>query len=518
MAGRRTSVLDVREIFRRWKLGQSRREIAREMGASRRTVKTYLDLAQKEGWLEGAEPPSPAEIEERLAALAPKVIYGPKSSVEPHRKKVTQLHEAGVEAQAIWGILKEQDQFTGSYDAVKRFVRRLERFTPEAYVRVETNVGEEAQVDFGYAGKIYDPKEGRLRRAWVFLMTLCWSRHQYAEIVFSQDVGTWIALHVRALEFFGGVVEKIRPDNLKAAIIRAVVHDQEAQRSYRELAEHYKFLISPCRPRTPEHKGKVEQGGVHYVKRNALAGRKFETPDQNIHHANAHLMRWVMATAGVRDHGTIHKKPLDRFQTERTHLKPLPMTRYEIVVWKKAKLHPDCHVVFDYAYYSAPHRLVGQELLVRATPSRIEIYYNHERVATHSRATRRGERVSNLDHYPPTKLAGLLATPMRLREEAKAVGEATGTLVEKMLAEKPVDRLRGAQGILNFVKRYGTARVEAACRRALVFGQASYRTVSSILKKGMENKPLPPEAVAPQGPLPKTAVFARPVHEIAAGL
>ncbi len=303
-----------------------------------------------------------------------------------------------------------------------------------------------------------------------------------------------------------------------SAIIRAVIHDQEAQRSYRELAEHYKFLISPCRPRTPRHKGKVEQGGVHYVKRNALAGRKFETPDQNILHANAHLLRWVREAAHPRDHGTLHEKPLDRFEVERTHLKPLPMTRYEIVVWKKAKLHPDCHVVFDYAYYSAPHRLIDQEQLVRATPTRIEIYYKHERVATHPRATRRGHRVSNFAHYPQEKLAGFLATPVRVKEQAQEIGPAALELVEKMLAEKPVDRLRGAQGIVNFVKRYGPARVEAACRRALAFNLASYRTVASILKKSLENDPLPPEAVAPQGPLPKTAVFARPVHEIAAGL
>jgi hypothetical protein len=346
-------------------------------------------------------------------------------------------------------------------------------------------------------------------------MILSWSRHQYAEIVFDQKVETWIALHIRAFEFLGGVPRKVRPDNLKAAIVRAVTHDQEAQRSYREFAEHYDFLISPCVPETPEHKGKVESG-VRYVKRNALAGRNFETPGQDIRHANAHLRRWILETAGVRDHGTIHEKPLSRFESEKTHLKPLPSTRYEIVVWKKATLHPDCHVVFEEAYYSAPHRLVGQELLVRATPARVEIYHQHERVATHARAPERGKRMSNAVHYPPTKLAGYLATPVRLKAQAKEIGPATGELVETMLAEKPVDRLRGAQGVLNYAQRYGPARLEAACRRALVFGQATFRSVQSILRQGLENAPLPPEAVA-QGPVPKTAQFARPIREIAAG-
>jgi hypothetical protein len=124
--------------------------------------------------------------------------------------------------------------------------------------------------------------------------------------------------------------------------------------------------------------------------------------------------------------------------------------------------------------------------------------------------------VSNLVHYPPKKLAGLLATPTRLRELAQDVGKATAELIGRMLAEKPVDRLRAAQGVINFVKRYGPARVEAACRRALIFEQTSYRMVATILRRGLENTPLPPEAVA-QGPVPKTATFARPIQEIAAG-
>ncbi len=518
MAGRRKNVLDVREIVRRLRLGQSERVIAQELLTSRNSIWKYREIAIQEGWLTRADLPPPGEIELRLAARKPNaIVFGPKSSVEPFRDKVAKLYQAGVEIMAIWGLLKEQNQFTGSYEAVKRFVRRLPQPPPEAFVRVETDPGEEAQVDFGYAGKMFDPKTGRLRKAWVFVMTLCFSRHQYAEIVFDQKVETWIALHIRAFEFFGGQTKRVRPDNLKAAIIRAVTHDQEAQRSYREYSEHADFLISPCVPHTPRLKGKVEKGGVHYVKRNALAGRKFETPDQNVHQANDHLRRWCLSTAGERVHGTTKEQPLARFEAERLALKPLPQTRYEIVIWVQAKLHPDCHIVFDNAYYSAPHRLIGKELLVRATPTRIEIYFEHERLATHARATRRGERVSNIVHYPPTKLAGLLATPVRLRDQAAQIGPKTAELIGRMLDDKPVDRLRAAQGILSLAKRNTPARLEAACRRALVFNLASFRTVKAILEKGLEDQPLPPEAVA-EGPLPATAQFARPIREIAAGL
>jgi len=135
-------------------------------------------------------------------------------------------------------------------------------------------------------------------------MTRSCSRHQYAELVFDQSVATWPRLHRAAFEFFGGVPRRVVLDNLRAAIVHAALYDPEVQRSYREFAEYYEFLIAPCRPRTAEHKGKVEQGGVHYVKRNALAGRDF----RDLHDGNRHLLRWCLETAGRRVHGTIKQR------------------------------------------------------------------------------------------------------------------------------------------------------------------------------------------------------------------
>lgn len=513
MAARRTDVLDIREMVRRFKLCQSDREVARDLGSNRRSVAKYRKFAQAQGWITAAELPTPGEIDARLAALTPKAIFGPESSVEPYRARIAVLRAKGVEIQAILQILQDEHHYPGSYSSVRRFVERLEDATPEAFVRTETAAGVEAQADFGYAGRLLDPASGQQRRAWVFVMTLGFSRHQYAEIVFDQSVETWLALHIRAFEWFGGVVGRVVIDNLKSAITKACFHDPLVQRSYRELAEHYDFSIAPCRIETPEHKGKVESG-VRYVKRNALAGREFA----NIHAANEYLKVWIMTRAGDRDHGTTHEAPLARFEVEKPALKPLPVIRYTMAVWKKAKLHPDVHVVFDQAFYSAPHRLIGQKLTIKAMPERVEIYHHHELVATHPRARRAGQRVSNFLHYPPTKLAGLLATPVRVREQAQEIGPHTAQLIGLMLDDKPVDRLRAAMGVVSLVKRYTPARVEAACRRSLACGEASFRGVNLILKKSLDLIPLPPEAEATRGPVPKTAQFARPIREIAAGL
>jgi transposase len=510
MAGRRILVLDVREMIRRFKLGQSDREVAHELGSNRRSVAKYRKIAGAEGWLARSDLPTEGEIDSRMTALGPAGNGGFDSSVEPHRAKVLELRAKGVEVCALWQILKDQFGYAGAYSSVLRFVHRVEPPTLNPVVRVETPPGEEAQIDFGFAGEFLDPASGQKRRAWAFVMTLSFSRHQYVELVFDQTIETWIACHVRAFDWFGAVPHRLVVDNLKAAVVKACFHDPEIQRSYRELAEHYGFTVAPCRPRTPEHKGKVESG-VHFVNRNALAGREFA----DIHAANEYLKQWVLTTAGLRDHGTTHEAPLKRFaDAEQAALKKLPEVRYELAVWKEAKLHPDCHVVFDKAYYSAPHRLIGQKLLLRATRERVEIYWKHERIATHGRARRPGERVTNMVHYPPWKLAGVMATPVYLKEQAKAIGEQTLALIERMLMDKPVDRLRGAMGVVNLSKRYGPARLEAACRRSLYCNEASYRTVSTILKKGLETTPLPPEAVL-HGPVPRTAFFARPVRDIA---
>lgn len=501
---------DVREIVRRLRLKQSARQISGELTLARGTVKKYRKLAFKHGWLTAEAMPTEAEVAAATAAPPGPLVSGPGSSVARHQDVVLTLLAKGTSGVVIHRILREQHQFSGSYSAVRRFIGRHSAATPRGFVRVEVAPGAEAQVDFGFAGRLLDPASGRLRKAWAFVMTLSHSRHQYAELVFSQDIATFLSCHLHAFDWFGGVPRKIIIDNLKAGVTRACFFEPEIQRAYGEMAEHYGFLVAPCRVRTPRHKGKVE-AGVKYVKRNALAGRDFADIDA----ANAYLRHWILTEAGTRDHGTTHEAPLARFASEKPALLPLPERRYELAVFKTVKLHPDCHVVFEKAYYSAPHRLIGQTLLLRATPDRVELCWKHERVATHPRAREAGQRVSSLLHYPPDKVAGLLVTPQRLRAQAAEVGPAASRLIVRMLADHPVDRLRSAQGVLALAKKYGPTRLEAACARALLFGQGTYRNVATILAKNLENVPLPPEAVS-DGPVPKRAAFARPISDIAA--
>ena len=515
MAGRRCEVTDVREVLRRLRAGEPERRIARELALSRNTVASYRRWAERHGVLTG-DLPDPATL---AALLRPPERERPaqeQSCVATFRDQVVSWRQQGVEGQAIFQLLVEQHGFAGSYSAVKRFLRRLDPPTPRATLRVETTPGDEAQVDFGPAGRMLDPDHGQLRRAWAFVMTLSCSRHQYVEFVFDQTVATWCRCHRAAFEWFHGVPRRVVIDNLKAAIVRAVLYDPEIQRTYRELAEHYGFLIAPCRPRTPEHKGKVEQGGVHYVSRNCLAGRAF----RDVHDANAHALRWCVETAGRRCHGTTKQQPLVLFETvERAALLPLPATPWAPVTWKQAKLHPDCHVVFNGAYYSAPFRLIGQRLWVRATSTQVQCFHAHALVASH-RAARPGQRRTLHDHLPPDKVHFLLQTPRWCQEQAAAIGPTCAGFIAALLGDRPLDRLRGAQGVLRLAQRYGPTRLEAACARASAVGEYRYATVKTILAAGLDGQPLldlgrgpAPAAPRPRHTRPWTDFFPDPGGE-----
>lgn len=503
--------MDIREMLRLMQRNHSNRQIADILHINRKTVDKYAAWAKEQGLLQGRLP-SAKELKRLLKQQFP--AQSPPqncSSVEPYRETVKKLRDQGVEIAAIRQRLIDNYDYTGSYAAVWRFVNNLEPKSPEPTVRVEVKPGKEAQVDFGSAGQMIDPHTHKLRKAWAFVMTLSFSRHQYVEFVFDQRVETWLRCHSNAFEFLGGVPEGLVIDNLKAAILRACFEDPQVQRAYRECAEHYGFLIAPCKPGKPEHKGKVEQGGVHYVKRNFVAGREPALITQN----NQNVRIWCNTTAGQRIHGTTRERPIERFEKiEKELLQPLPAVGYEPATWKQVKLHRDCHVVFEKAYYSAPHRLIGETVWVRGGLRDVRIYSaEHELVAIHSRASHPGERQTHLDHLPAEKVPGLLLSRPWCQKQAAQIGPVTSQVVQRLLDHRPEDRLRSVGRLLRLQERFGVERLEAACARALHFDDAAYVTIKRILENGLDQKPLP--ELPPAAP---AKAFVRSAHEFARSL
>lgn len=529
--------MDIAELVRVLRSGVGDRASMPLLHYNRRTIAKYRRWAQAQGLLDVTRPlPPAAELHRLVGATLPRRLPPQQTStLAPYAEEIADYRARGMEMAAIRVRLEERHRRPVSYSAVHRLVERLEqvgavtghdgagaRAAHDVVVRVEVAPGSEAQVDFGYAGLTLDPATGAARKTWVFVLVLSWSRHLYAELVFDQRVETWLLCHRHAFDAFGGAPARVVPDNLKAAVVQASFHDPVAQRAYRECAEHYGFLIDPNPPRTPRLKGKVEQGGVHYVKRNFLAGREPES----LHALNQALWRWTTETAGQRVHGTTRQRPLERFHAvEQAALRPLPATPYDPAVWKQVRLHRDCYVVFEQAYYSAPFRLVGQALWVRGGARTVDLFTgDHQLVATHSRARGPGERLTQLDHLPPEKVPGLIISRETCLVQAQAIGPATAAVVQALLDHRPEDRLRVAGRVLRLAHTYTPARLERACTRANHFGEGDYPTVKRILCEGLDALPLPasPSGAGGLGGLPAATArryaFVRQAGEFVAGL
>jgi hypothetical protein len=207
--------------------------------------------------------------------------------------------------------------------------------------------------------------------------------------------------------------------------------------------------------------------------------------------ANEQLTRWVMQTAGNRTHGTTHQKPLSMFaETEKHLLKKLPDVPVQIATWTTVKVHGNCHVQFEKAYYSAPFRLVRQQLWLKATDTTVSLYKDLELLATHRRLRRAGQRSTVDEHMPPEALAYKMQDPQWCLKQAEEIGSHCHRMIRRLFSHKVLDNLRAAQGIIGLGKKYGLSRLEAACARALFFENIRYRAVKSILQKGLDQIPL----------------------------
>ena len=205
---------------------------------------------------------------------------------------------------------------------------------------------------------------------------------------------------------------------------------------------------------------------------------------------NNQLRQWILGEAGNRIHGTTKQRPLSMFaETERHVLQPLPDRPPECAQWAQAKLHGDCHVRFENCLYSAPFALCGKSLWLKATHSSMRIFHDYQLVACHARLTKPGARSTVDDHLPPNALAYKMRDPQWCLKQACSVGSSCTRLIESLFADRVLDNLRAAQGVIRLGDKYGVERLEAACRRALFFDNPRYGTVKTILKKGLDQQP-----------------------------
>ena len=388
----------------------------------------------------------------------------------------------------LWLEYKEVHHEGYQYTQFCEYYRRW-RGKLDYCMRQEHRAGEKVFVDYCSGPGVVDAGTGEVVATQMFVAVWGASNYTFAEATLTQSLPHWTSSHVRALEYFGCAPSILVPDNLKSGVAKPSLYEPELNRSYAELAAHYGCAVVPARPYKPRDKAKVE-AGVLVVQRWILAVLRhrvfFSVAELNV--AIAELLERLNARALRK----IKKSRRELFETlDRPNAKALPERPYEYAEWKKARVNLDYHVELDRHYYSVPFRLLREEVEARLTATMVEVFYKHERVACHARSEVPHAPTTLKEHMPPAHQKQLEWTPTRIIEWAGKTGPGTSLVVEKIMSSRvhPEQGYRACLGILrNLVGHYGAARVEAAAGRALEFNTCNYRSMRSILERGLDRQ------------------------------
>ena len=497
---KRLTMAAVDTILTLHKAGHSNREIAALLGVNRETVGKYLARVKAQ-----YQPNAPPGIGPTIRTMRPPEVTlatvvrprrlrtsqtaptgstsvprnGPPSECEPFREEILAKIEQGLEAVRIHQDLAEDHRDSApSYYSVRRFIARLRHKTPLPFRRMETEPGEEAQVDFG-TGAAVRAADGKVRRPWVFRIVLSYSRKAYSEAVWRQTLEAFITCLENAFRHFGGAPKRLVIDNLKAAVARGDWYDPEVHPKLQSFARHYGTVFLPTKPYTPRHKGKIESG-VKYVKRNALKGRVFP----GLAEENEFLFNWETQVADQRIHGTTKQQVEKLFeQVERRALLPLPAERFPFFHEARHTVHRDGHLEVDKAYYSAPPEYVGHRLWVRWDSRLVRIFNDRwEQVAVHAKAEPGRFRTAN-EHIPKEKFSAVERGTDAMLRQIAAIGPHTRQWAEATTQARGVEAVRVLVGLKNLAGKHPSEALEEACRVALSHGAYRLRTVRKLLQR-----------------------------------
>jgi transposase len=487
MSAERAPMRKIREALRlKHALGLSERQIAVSVGVSRSTVAEYLRRAGVVSitW------PVPKEMDD--AELERRLFTPPSFEAKPARAQPDwnhvhkELKRRGVTLLLLWEEYRAEHVDGYGYSRFCDLYRDWLK-TVSATMRQTHASGEKLFVDWaGDTVPVFDTATGEERRAHIFVAVLGASNYTYAEARWSEALPEWIGAHVNAFTVIGGVPGAVVCDNLKAGVTATCRYEPGINRTYQDLATHYDTAILPTRPRKPRDKAKVEVG-VLIIERYVLARlrnrRFFSLFELNaaIHEIVADLNARIMRKLGV--------SRLELLETvERLALKGLPSEPYQYAEWKKCRVAPDYHVEVERHYYSVPSRLIREQVEARITDTTIEIFHRGSRVASHARSNVRHRHTTIREHMPSSHRRYAEWTPARMMREARKIGPATIALVQAIMKAKPHPEqgFRACRGILRLAQSYGSARVEAACRRGNDIGATTYGSIASILKNGLD--------------------------------
>ncbi len=482
----------IKDVLRmHFQLQLSCRQIAQALPVSRAGVRVTIERAKAAGltW-PLPEAMTDAELEVRLYGAAETGGALPKRP-EPDWEKVrSELSRKHVTRRLLWEEYREaHPEGVGYSQFCERY--RQWRLYVDPVMRIERKAGEKLFVDYsGDTIGVIDPKTGEIHQAQLFVAVLGSSSYLYAEATWTQQLQDWIMAHVRAIDFLGGVPELLIPDNTKTAVKRPCYYHPTIHRTYANMASHYGAAILPARVRRPRDKAAVEAGVLHAQRRilARLRNRQF--------FSLAELNEAIHAEVDAINEAPFQKLDGSRRsqfeEIDRPALMPLPQAPYEYEEWLSPRSGVNYHIEVEKHFYSVPHTLMRRKLDVRLTASVVEVFYRNRRVASHRRSFRKYGYTTVAEHMPSNHRLYAEWNPERIHRWADSVGESVARVCEQIMRTRPHPEqgFRACLGIMRLAKLYEKDRCEAACQRALAAGTVSYRSIESILRRGLDRLPL----------------------------
>lgn len=465
--------VELREQIRRayYIEDKSMRQIAREQGHARKTVKKALEAAEAQPYRRNDDHPAPVlgPYKERIQALLT------ENEHLPRKQQYT--------GERIYDVLCAEG-YTGSASGVRRYIGELRQATRQrpVYLPLEYDPGVDAQVDWGEAQFILRDQP---QTAQLLVFRLCYSRKLLVQAYPTQRQECFLDGHVVAFHYFGGVPQRLVYDNLKTAVYAILAgRNRQEQDTFVTFRSHYLFESRYCTPGQGHEKGGVEHG-VGFSRRNFLvplpAVDSFEE-----------LNAYLLARCQAEDRRTVQgqKQTIgEAWAIEQPLLRPLPEHDFVCCVTREVKLNPYSQVVFETNRYSVPTDQAYPNLVLRAFPFRIEILHGDQVLAVHPRCYDRHQDLIDPLHYLPLleQRPGAFehAQPIRQwRQDWPPVYERVLTALQQRYERDQA--IRQFIQVLSLHRVYPANMIVQAMEQALSYGCAHYDGVLLCLRQAQQ--------------------------------
>lgn len=441
--------------------------VARRFGVHHSTVRRALDDAAP-----ATEQPFPSALDPHKDYIVERLVAYPELTAT---RLLAELKARGYER----GIAQ-----------LRRYIAQVRHPRPrKVYLRVEVEPGEQAQVDWGSFGHLRIGSAQRPLSA--FVMTLSWSRAMFVDFSLDQRMETFLAMHRRALEYFGGVPKRCLYDNLKSVVLHHVGSTVQFNPRFLAFAGHYLFEPTAAPVRYPEAKGRVESN-IRYLRQSFFYGRTFTS----LTDLREQAARWRDETANQRLHATTRERPAERLLVERARLRALPERPFDADLIVPCVVSKEARVRLDSNSYSVPPEAVGKTVHVRASNDAVRVLLDGAEIASHARSWDRHRHVEDPRHVEKLLERRKGALGPRRKDRIAALSDEARVYLQEV-ARRRIDLEGEVKKLMRLLTQYGEADLAEGIARALAARTFGARYVRTFIDQARFARGLgePPEPV-----------------------